>query len=190
MKPSATKTGVTKTNAARYLDSLGLSYELRDYDLGEEEFSAIAVAEKMGLPPEQVFKTLLCATHRGGAPGDRSSSLGWEREHVFAIVPGNAELDFKKLAHAAGTRKTEMAAIKDVQPLTGYIRGGVTVFGAKKPFPIYVDETLELFDTISVSAGTRGTQLILTPANYLKAAESLAPTTITDLTKDAAKADQ
>jgi Cys-tRNA(Pro)/Cys-tRNA(Cys) deacylase len=163
------KTSATKTNAARYLDSIGTVYELRDYDLGEEEFSAIAVAEKMGLPPEQVFKTLLCATH--------------ERDHVFAIVPGNAELDFKKLAHAAGTRKTEMASIKDVQPLTGYIRGGVTIFGAKKAFPVFVDETIELFDTISVSAGTRGTQLILTPANYLKAAESLSPTTITDLTK-------
>src|SRR5271168_2316837 len=168
MNPAA-KTGIAKTNAARYLDSLGIAYELRDYELGEEEFSAVAVAEKMGMPPEQVFKTLLCATH--------------EREHVFAIVPGNAELDFKKLAQAAGTRKTEMASIKDVLPLTGYIRGGVTVFGAKKPFPIYVDETLELFDTISVSAGTRGTQLILTPANYLKAAESLGGVTVVDLTK-------
>jgi Cys-tRNA(Pro)/Cys-tRNA(Cys) deacylase len=177
------KTSVTKTNAARYLDSLGIHYELRDYDLGEEEFSAIAVAEKMGLPPEQVFKTLLCATQRAGVPGDRSSSPGWEREYVFAIVPGNAELDLKKLAHAAGTRKTEMASIKDVQPLTGYVRGGVTVFGAKKAFPVFADETLELFDTISVSAGTRGTQLILTPASYLKAAESLAPTTVADLTK-------
>jgi Cys-tRNA(Pro)/Cys-tRNA(Cys) deacylase len=170
MKPSA-----TKTNAARYLDSIGIAYELRDYDLGEEEFSAIAVAEKMGLPPEQVFKTLLCKTH--------------EREHLFAIVPGDAELDFKKLAHAAGSRKAEMAAVKDVQPLTGYIRGGVTVFGAKKAFPVFVDETLELFDTISVSAGTRGTQLILAPADYLKAAESLAPTAVSDLTKDAGKAD-
>jgi Cys-tRNA(Pro)/Cys-tRNA(Cys) deacylase len=169
MKAASAKTSATKTNAARYLDSLGITYELRDYDLGEEEFSAIAVAEKMGLPSEQVFKTLLFATH--------------EREHLFAIVPGNAELDFKKLAYAAGTRKTEMAPIKDVQPLTGYIRGGVTVFGAKKAFPVFVDETLELFDTISVSAGTRGTQLILTPANYLRAAESLAPTTVTDLTK-------
>jgi Cys-tRNA(Pro)/Cys-tRNA(Cys) deacylase len=171
MKPSATRTGITKTNAARYLDSIGIGYELRDYDLGEAEFSAIAVAEKMGLPPEQVFKTLLCATH--------------EREHVFAIVPGNVELDFKKLAQAAGTRKAEMAAIKDVQPLTGYIRGGVTIFGAKKALPVFVDETLELFDQISVSAGTRGTQLLLTPTNYLKAAESLAPTTVTCLTKDA-----
>jgi Cys-tRNA(Pro)/Cys-tRNA(Cys) deacylase len=167
------KNFATKTNAARYLDSLAIAYELRDYDLGEEEFSATAVAHAVGMPPEQVFKTLLCATH--------------EREHVFAIVPGDAELDFKKLAHAAGSRKTEMASIKDVQPLTGYIRGGVTVFGAKTAFPVFIDETLELFDTISVSAGTRGTQIILTPADYLKAAESLAPTTITDLTKDTGK---
>jgi Cys-tRNA(Pro)/Cys-tRNA(Cys) deacylase len=172
MKSSASQTG-TKTNAARYLDSLGLAYELRNYDLGEEEFSAIAVADKIGMPPEQVFKTLLCATH--------------EKEHLFAIVPGNAELDFKKLAQAAGTRKAEMASIKDVLPLTGYVRGGVTVFGAKKPFPIYVDETLELFDAISVSAGARGTQLILTPADYLKAAESLAETTFADISKDPAK---
>jgi Cys-tRNA(Pro)/Cys-tRNA(Cys) deacylase len=127
----------------------------------------------MGMPPEQVFKTLLCATH--------------EREHLFAIVPGDAELDFKKLAHVAGTRKTEMAAVKDVQPLTGYIRGGVTIFGAKKPFPVYIDETMELFDIISVSAGTRGTQLLMAPSEYLQAARSLGPAALADLTKDAAR---
>ena len=160
---------VTKTNAARYLDSLGIAYELRDYDLGGEEFSATAVAHAIGMPPEQVFKTLLCATH--------------ERDHLFAIVPGDAELDFKKLAHAAGTRKAEMASIKDVQPLTGYIRGGVTVFGARKPFPVFIDETLELFDQISVSAGVKGTQIVLTPVSYIEAAESLASTTVIDLTK-------
>src|SRR5271163_980483 len=170
MKPSATKTGIAKTNAARYLDSLGIAYELREYELGEEDFSAIAVAEKMGMPPEQVFKTLLCVTH--------------ERENLFAIVPGNAELDFKKLAHAAGTRKTEMASIKDVLPLTGYVRGGVTIFGAKKAFPVFVDETVELFDWIAVSAGTRGTQLVLTPADYLAAAKSLAQTALAELTKE------
>jgi len=172
MKSSATL-AKSKTNAARYLDSLKIAYELRDYDLGEEEFSATAVAEKIGMPPEQVFKTLLCATH--------------QREHLFAIVPGNAELAFKKLAQAAGTRNAEMAPIKDVLPLTGYVRGGVTVFGAKKPFPIYIDETLELFDAISVSAGARGTQLILTPTHYLKAAQSLAETTVADLSKDSPK---
>jgi Cys-tRNA(Pro)/Cys-tRNA(Cys) deacylase len=155
-----------KTNAARYLDSLGIQYELREYSLETEDFSAVLVAEKIGMPPEQVFKTLLCVTS--------------EKEHVFAVVPGNAELDFKKLAHAAGARKAEMVPLKEIQPLTGYIRGGVTVFGAKKPFPVYADETLELFDPISVSAGTRGTQIVLSPADYIRASQA----TLADLTKE------
>jgi Cys-tRNA(Pro)/Cys-tRNA(Cys) deacylase len=103
-----------------------------------------------------------------------------DREHVFAVVPGSDELDFKKLARACGTRKTEMVSLKEVEPLTGYVRGGVTVFGARKAFPVYVDETLELFDVISVSAGTRGTQLLLAPADYLRAASA----TVAALTKD------
>lgn len=155
-----------KTNAARYLDSLGIAYELRDYAVDPEEFSAILVAEKIGLPPEQVFKTLLCATS--------------DREHVFAVIPGCDELDFKKLARVCGARKAEMVALKEVEPLTGYVRGGVTVFGARKPFPVYVDETIELFDVISVSAGTRGTQLLLAPADYLRAANAI----LASLTKD------
>lgn len=155
-----------KTNAARFLDSLNIAYELRDYALDSEEFSAIIVAEKIGLPPEQVFKTLLCVTS--------------DKEHVFAVVPGNAELDFKKLAAAAGARKTEMVSLKDIQPLTGYIRGGVTVFGAKKNFPVYVDETIELFDTISVSAGIKGTQIVFSPVDYIRAADA----TVAPLTKE------
>jgi Cys-tRNA(Pro)/Cys-tRNA(Cys) deacylase len=155
-----------KTNAARILDGLGIRYEIREYSVDPEEFSALVVAEKIGLPPEQVFKTLLCVTA--------------DREHVFAVVPGDAELDLKKLAQAAGTRKAEMVSLKDVQPLTGYVRGGVTVFGTKKDFPVYVDETLELFDVISVSAGTRGVQVLLSPADYLRAAKA----TVADLTKD------
>ncbi|MBB6143474.1 Cys-tRNA(Pro)/Cys-tRNA(Cys) deacylase [Silvibacterium bohemicum] len=160
-----------KTNAARYLDSLGIKYELREYTVDPEEFSAIIVAEKIGLPPEQVFKTLLCVT------GDR--------EHVFAVVPGNDELDFKKLARAAGARKVEMVSLKEVEPLTGYLRGGVTVFGAKKDYPAYVDETIELFDVISVSAGTRGVQMLLAPGDYLKASNAQ----IASLTKDVLPAD-
>ena len=155
-----------KTNAARSLDSLGIRYEIREYEVDPEEFSALVVAEKIGLPPEQVFKTLLCVTA--------------EREHVFAVVPGDAELDFRKLAAAVGTRKVEMVSLKDVQPLTGYVRGGVTVFGAKKNFPAYVDETVELFDLISVSAGMRGVQILLTPADYLRASKA----TVADLTRD------
>jgi Cys-tRNA(Pro)/Cys-tRNA(Cys) deacylase len=159
----------TKTNAARFLDSLGIHYELREYEVDPEDLSATSVAAKVGLPAEQVFKTLACVSS--------------ERENLFAVIPGDAELDFKKLAQAAGVRKVEMAPLKDVQPLTGYIRGGVTIFGARKAFPTYIDETIELIDLLSVSAGTRGTQVFLAPADYLRAARELAPTTVADLTK-------
>jgi Cys-tRNA(Pro)/Cys-tRNA(Cys) deacylase len=158
----------TKTNAARLLDSLGVRYELRTYEVDPEDLTAISVARKIGLPPEQVFKTLLAHTNTG--------------EHVFAVIPGNAELDLKKLAHAASAKKAELASLKDVEPLTGYIRGGVTVMGAKKPFAAYADETIELFDQISVSAGQRGLQLLLTPTDYLRAANA----TIADLVKSPA----
>ena len=154
-----------KTNAARLLDSLNITYELRAYQVDPGDLTAISVARKIGLPPEQVFKTLLTHTNTG--------------DYLFAVIPGDAELDLKKLAHAAGAKKAELASLKDVEPLTGYIRGGVTVMGAKKPFPAYADETIELFDVISVSAGLRGLQLILDPADYLRAAEA----TVADLTK-------
>jgi Cys-tRNA(Pro)/Cys-tRNA(Cys) deacylase len=158
-----------KTNGARALDSLRIHYELRDYEVDPDDLSAPSVAAKIGLPPEQVFKTLVCVTDAGGrTPG-----------HLFAVVPGDAELDPKKLAAAAGVRKVELAPLKDVQPLTGYIRGGVTVFGAKKAFPVFADETIELFDIISVSAGQRGTQLLLAPADYLRAASA----TLADITR-------
>jgi Cys-tRNA(Pro)/Cys-tRNA(Cys) deacylase len=156
-----------KTNGARILESLGIGFELREYEVDPDDLSAISVAKKVNMPPEQVFKTLLTT----GGPG----------EYVFAVIPGDAELDFKKLARAAGLRKAEMAPLKDVQPLTGYIRGGVTVFGAKKPYPVFVDETVILFDRMSVSAGARGTQLILAPDDYLRAAEAQTA----DLTKSA-----
>jgi Cys-tRNA(Pro)/Cys-tRNA(Cys) deacylase len=147
-----------KTNGARFLDSLNIAYELREYEVDPEDLSATTVARKIGMPPEQVFKTLLTVSETN--------------DHFFAVIPGDAQLDFKKLARAAGVRKADMVALKDVQPLTGYIRGGVTVFGAKKAYPVFVDETIELFDSISVSAGTRGTQLVLSPADYLRAADA------------------
>jgi Cys-tRNA(Pro)/Cys-tRNA(Cys) deacylase len=157
-----------KTNAARMLESLGVPFEIREYEVDPEDLSATAVARKVGFPPEQVFKTLLVA----GGPG----------EYVFAVVPGDAELDLKKLARAAGLRRLEMAPLKQVQPLTGYIRGGVTVFGAKKSYPVFVDETVILFDQICVSAGHRGAQLILDPNDYLRAAAAQTA----DLVKEAA----
>lgn len=162
MKPAAPN----KTNAARLLDSLGISYELRAYEVDPDDLTAISVARKIGLPPEQVFKTLLSHTNTG--------------EHLFAVIPGDAELDLKKLAQAAGAKKAELASLKDVEPLTGYIRGGVTVMGAKKPFPAFADETIELFDVISVSAGQRGLQVILSPNDYIFATNAI----LADLTKD------
>lgn len=159
-----------KTNAARFLESLGIPFELREYDVDPDDLSAVTVAKKVGMPPEQVFKTLLTTDGKG--------------EYIFAVIPGDAELDFKKLAREAGMRKAEMAPLKDVQPLTGYIRGGVTIFGAKKAYPVFVDETAILFDEISVSAGVRGTQIILKPDDYLKAAAGLGVQVETaDLTK-------
>jgi Cys-tRNA(Pro)/Cys-tRNA(Cys) deacylase len=158
-----------KTNAARILEGLAIPYTLQDYEVDPDDLSAIAVARKIALPVEQVFKTLLTTT----GPD----------EYAFAVIPGDAELDFKKLARAAGVRKAEMVSLKDVQPLTGYIRGGVTVFGAKKDFPVFADETIELFDFISVSAGQRGTQILLAPQDYLRVAKA----TVADLTKDQAR---
>jgi len=143
-----------KTNAARLLDSLGIRYELRDYDVDPEDLSAETVAAKVGMPPEQVFKTLV-------ARGDRTGVL-------MAVVPGNGELDLKALARLSGDRKVDTVPLKELQPLTGYIRGGVTAIGGKKEYPVFVDETLELFDTVAVSAGVRGTQLVLSPADYLR----------------------
>jgi Cys-tRNA(Pro)/Cys-tRNA(Cys) deacylase len=156
---------ISKTNAARLLDSLGITYEMRAYEVDPDDLTAISVAKKIDMPLEQVFKTLLTKTSEG--------------DHIFGVVPGDAELDLKKIATAAGTRKVELAALKEVEPLTGYIRGGVTVLAAKKPFPAFADETIELFDIISVSAGQRGLQLLLSPADYLRATEA----TLADITK-------
>ena len=159
-----------KTNAARILASLNIPFSLQEYEVDPEDLSAISVARKIGLPVEQVFKTLL--------------TLTGPDQYAFAVIPGDAELDFKKLGRAAGARKAEMAPLKDVQPLTGYIRGGVTVFGAKKDYPVYADETIELLEFISVSAGQRGTQILLAPQDYLRAARA----TVADLTRDLVRA--
>lgn len=148
---------MTKTNAARALDSLGVRYELREYEVDPEALDAETVARKIGLPPEQVFKTLV-------ARGDRNGVC-------LAVVPASTELDEKALARATGDRRIELVALKEVQPLTGYIRGGVTALASKRDYPVLVDETAELFDVIAVSAGVRGMQIVLAPADYLKAVQ-------------------
>ncbi|MCA1828345.1 MAG: Cys-tRNA(Pro) deacylase [Myxococcales bacterium] len=147
-----------KTNAARILEGLGVKYELREYEVDDSDLSAESVARKVGLPAEQVFKTLVCRGDRNGV--------------CFAIVPGDAEVDFKALARLSGDRGIEMVALKEVQPLTGYVRGGVTVLGARKEYPAFADETIELFEVISVSAGARGTQILLAPGDYLRASRA------------------
>ena len=147
-----------KTNAARILDSLGISYELRTYEVDPDHLEADEVARKIGLPPEQVYKTLVVRGDRRGV--------------CFALVPANGHLDFKALARLTGDRKVEMVPLKEVQPLTGYIRGGVTVLGAKKDYPVFADEMIELFDVVSVSAGVRGTQILLAPSDYLRAVKA------------------
>jgi Cys-tRNA(Pro)/Cys-tRNA(Cys) deacylase len=143
-----------KTNAARILDAAGIHYDLRGYEVDEEDLSAPRVAEKIGMPPEQVFKTLV-------ARGDRTGIL-------MAAIPANTELDLKSLANASGNKKVELVAVKEVLGLTGYIRGGVSPIGGKKSYPLFLDETAVLFDTISVSAGIRGCQLILVPGDLLR----------------------
>jgi Cys-tRNA(Pro)/Cys-tRNA(Cys) deacylase len=144
-----------KTNAARILDKLGISYELRAYTVDPEDLSAESVAGKVGLPLDQVWKTLV-------ARGDRTGVL-------LAVLPGSAQLDLKALARASGDRRVETVPLKEVQPLTGYIRGGVTALACKKDYPVFVDETIELYDVVSVSAGQRGLQILLAPADYLRA---------------------
>jgi Cys-tRNA(Pro)/Cys-tRNA(Cys) deacylase len=143
------------TNAARILERLGIHFELREYDVDETDLSAENVAGKVGLPLDQVWKTLV-------ARGDKTGVL-------FAVLAGSATLDLKALAKLSGNRSVETVALKEVQPLTGYIRGGVTALGAKKSYPVFVDETIQVFDVVAVSAGVRGTQIVLAPADYLRA---------------------
>ena len=145
---------VAKTNAVRLLESLGVAYTLHAYEVDEDDLSAETVARKVGLPPEQVFKTL-CV--RGERPG-----------RFVAVSPANTQLDLKAAARALGDRSVEPVALKEVLPLTGYIRGGVTVLAAKKAYPVVCDETIELFDVVSISAGQRGLQVFLAPSDYLR----------------------
>ena len=147
-----------KTNAARLLDQLGIRYELLAYEVDPNDLAAETVAAKIGLPPEQVFKTLVARGDRTGVSMD--------------AIPGDQELDLKALANATGERKIQLVPVKELQSLTGYIRGGVTALAAKRDFPVYVDETIELFEVISISAGQRGLQILLGPADYLRATKA------------------
>lgn len=144
-----------KTNAVRLLDSLGVAYELREYEVDPNDLSAETVAAKIDFPIDQTFKTLV-------ARGDRNGVM-------FAVIPGNAALDLKALAQASGDRKVDTVPLKEVEPLTGYIRGGVTALAAKRDYPVYIDEFAQIYDRISISAGCRGLQILLAPADYMRA---------------------
>ena len=144
-----------KTNAVRLLESMGVAFELRSYELEGKHFDAETVARIVRLPPEQVYKTLV-------ARGDRTGPL-------FAVISADSELDLKALARASGDRHVELVALREVQPLTGYVRGGVTALASKKAYPVVADELIELFDMISISAGVRGTQILVAATDFLRA---------------------
>ncbi len=140
---------MVKTNAMRLLDSAKIKYELSEYEVDENDLSGVHGAEMLGIDPDQMFKTLVCVDDKGG--------------HEVFIIPVAYELDLKKCASAAGVKRVEMIHVKELLPLTGYIRGGCSPIGMKKKFPTYIDETAQLCDKIYVSAGIRGVQLILNP---------------------------
>lgn len=150
---------MAKTNAIRLLERLGHPFEVLEYEVDPEDLAAESVALKVGLPAEQVFKTLV-------ARGDRNGVC-------LAVVPGNAQLDLKALAKVSGDRKVETVALREVQPLTGYIRGGVTALACKKDYPVFLDETAQLFDRISISAGQRGLQILIHPEDYRRSVAAI-----------------
>ena len=147
-----------KTNAARILESRGVGYETREYEVNADDLSAPKVAEAIGLPPEQVFKTLV-------ARGDKTGVL-------LACLPGSAELSLKALAKASGNKTVELAAVKEIQNLTGYIRGGVSPVGTRKPYPVYLDSSAGIWPVIAVSAGVRGCQMLLAPADLARVVDA------------------
>lgn len=144
-----------KTNAARFLDSLKIDYKLVEYEIDESDLSAESVAKKVNLPPGQVFKTLV-------ARGDKTGVL-------MACVPGDAGLDLKAMAGVSGNKKVEMVYVREIQQITGYIRGGVSPIGTKKRYPIFLDESAMKFPYISISAGARGSQIFVSPRNLIEA---------------------
>ncbi|MEB3359061.1 MAG: Cys-tRNA(Pro) deacylase [Synechococcales bacterium] len=158
MKPSS-RSGV-KTNAARVLDRLQVAYEVLSYEVDPDDLAASTAAAKLGLPLEQVFKTLV-------VQGDRQGIC-------LAVIPADAELDLKALAHLSGNRNVETVPLKQVQPLTGYIRGGVTAIACKKDYPVFVDASAQGFDQFAVSAGKRGLMLWLSPRDYLTVVQGMS----------------
>ena len=147
-----------KTNAARFLENLKIEYTLFEYEVDESDLTAESVARKVNLPLEQVFKTLV-------ARGDRTGTL-------LVCIPGGMELDLKAMAELSGNKRVEMVPLKEVQPLTGYVRGGVSPIGTKKRCPVYLDERAMKYPFISISAGIRGCQIFIEPGSLTKALQA------------------
>ena len=144
-----------KTNAARKLDELKIEYKFIEYAVDEEHLDAIHVAQEVGMPASQVFKTLCVRGDKNGV--------------MFAVIPGDGELDLKALAKASGNNRAELVALKEVLPLTGYIRGGCSPLGAKKNYPVYMDATSNNWPEIAISAGQRGMQIVAAPQDLQRA---------------------
>lgn len=149
---------MSKTNAIRILESHGIKHSTFSYEYNEDELDAISVAGKIGAEPESVFKTLVTT-------GDKTGIT------VFCI-PADTELDLKKAASTSGNKKIEMIKVKELLPLTGYIRGGCSPIGMKKLYPTFIDETAQLWDEIYVSAGVRGTQVKISPIDLKNLVEA------------------
>ena len=157
---------INKTNAARILDQKKISYELVPYEVDENDLAATHVAEQLGEDIEQVFKTLVLR-------GDKNGLL-------VCVIPGDKEVDLKKAAKLSGNKKVEMIAMKELLPLTGYIRGGCCPIGMKKPYPTWIHHTCEEFPFIFISAGVRGLQLKINPADLL----SVTGASVADIISD------
>jgi Cys-tRNA(Pro)/Cys-tRNA(Cys) deacylase len=146
---------MSKTNAIRTLDRAGIAYELREYLIDESDLSAERAAAKLSMAPETVFKTLITR-------GDKTGP-------VLACIPAGTELDLRALGEASGNKRVEMVPLKAVLDLTGYVRGAVTPLATKKPFPVFIDETVELWPVVGISGGMRGLEIVLTPADLIRA---------------------
>jgi Cys-tRNA(Pro)/Cys-tRNA(Cys) deacylase len=145
---------MAKTNAMRLLSAAGMSYTVKEYQVDKSDLSAVHAAESLGMPAEQVFKTLVLQ----GASGS----------YFVCCIPAASEMDLKKTAKAAKEKSIGLVPMKDILPLTGYVRGGCSPVGMKKQFPTFIDETAQLFDSISVSAGERGVQIIISPEELVE----------------------
>ena len=156
----------TKTNVMRVLDKAGIAYQTMEYEVDESDLSGVHVAEQLGQPCEQIFKTLVLRDEKGG--------------HYVCCIPVDQELDLKKVARACRAKKVEMLPLKELLPTTGYIRGGCSPIGMKKKFPTYIDETAQLFDEIAVSGGVRGELVLLSP----EALGTFTEAVFADLVKD------